>query len=106
MLTLLLISLIVAISAQDVPYKLTPDRIGDSNNYKLQCKKANGLPVENAVFLRNSVFNTTDNCFDKLNETGLGYLQVELTSECDGHYMCGIAEGNGYVLSGPTKLLG
>ncbi len=91
-----------------IPYKLTPDQISDTNVYKLQCKDSNGLLVPDAIFLRNGAINNMDDddCFNKINDTGNGYIQLLLTSECDGRYMCGINNNNGYILSGPTMVFG
>lgn len=88
------------------PYRLTPDKIGESNNFKLQCQDSNGLPVSDAAFFRNGVLNTTDDCFSKLISTGTDFIQLTLTSECDGQFMCGTSSGNGYMLSGPTEVRG
>ena len=100
------LAFLVVTTGQTTPYKLTPDQVDDTNVYKLQCKDSNGILVPNALFFRNGVLNSTDDCFSQLNKSGQGYIQILLTSECDGQYLCGIVFNNGYILSGPTEVLG
>ena len=76
---------------------------GDTDR-SLQCETLTGFPVEEAVFFRNGIQeSTTDDCVPASHN---GILSFNNTPECDGHYSCGRIENSALVLSGPKTVLG
>ena len=92
---------------QTLPYSLTKtDRELNSNTLTLQCMGRLGSVVHNAVFYRNGVLNTSDDCFDSSVSVATNKLRFTISPECDGHYMCGARNGSGVVLSNSITIHG
>ena len=92
---------------QTLPYSLTKtDRELKSNTLTLQCMGRLGSVVPNAVFYRNGVLNTSDDCFNSSVSVATNKLRFTISPECDGHYMCGARSGNGVVLSNSITIHG
>ena len=108
--TVVFLTLLVATTTQspELPYSLVFVEPEKGNTYQLRCTDKYGISVPNAVFFRDGAPNATDktDCFQSLNDTGLGYVELSLTSECDGRFMCGVKSEMGFILSGPTEIIG
>ena len=92
---------------QTLPYSLTKTgRDANSNTLTLQCTDNSGSVVSNAVFYRNGVLNTSDDCFNSSASVTTNKLRFTISPKCDGHYMCGARSGNGVVLSKPITIYG
>ena len=94
-------------NCQIPPYSLSlTSREYNDNTLTLQCMDEFGSPVPNAVFYRNGVLNTNDECFNSSVSVATNKLRFTISPECDGHYMCGARNGNGVVLSKPITVYG
>ena len=94
-------------NCQIIPYSLSlTSREYNDNTLTLQCMDEHGNPVSNAVFYRNGVLNTSDECFSSSVSVATNKLRFTISPKCDGHYMCGTRSGNGVVLSKPITIYG
>ena len=103
---LLLFLKVSSIECQVSVYSLTTTNRVPNNTLTLQCKDESGNPVPNAVFYRNGVLNTSDECFDSSVSIATNKLRFTISPECEGYYMCGARNGNGVVLSEPIPIYG
>ena len=103
---LLLFLKVSSIECQTSLYFLTTTNRMSNNTLTLQCKDESGNPVSNAVFYRNGVLNTSDECFNSSVSVATNKLRFTISPECEGHYMCGTRSGNGVVLSKPIPIFG
>ena len=102
---LLLLLKVSSIECQTPPYSLTITN-RDVNQLTLQCMDGSGNPVSNAVFYRNGVLNTSDECFNSSVSIDTNKLRFTISPECEGLFTCGGSYGNGVVLSKPIKIYG
>ena len=102
---LLLLLKVSSIECQTPPYSLTKTE-RDVNQLTLQCMGTLGSIVSNAVFYRNGVLNTSDECFNSSVSIATNKLRFTISPKCDGHYMCGARNGSGVVLSKPITIYG
>ena len=94
-----------SIECETPPYSLIFTN-RDVNQLTLQCNNQFGNAVPNAVFYRNGVLNTSDDCFNSSVSVATNKLQFTISPECDGYYMCGAGSGDGVVLSEPITIYG
>ena len=100
---LLLLLKVSSIECQTPPYSLTiTNKV--INQFTLQCTDEPGNPVSNAVFYRNGVLNTSDECFNSSVSVTTNKLNFTISPECEGLFTCGGSYGNGVVLSKPIKI--
>ena len=102
---LLLLLKVSSIECQTPPYSLTiTNKV--VNQFTLQCTDEPGNPVSNAVFYRNGVLNTSDECFNSSVSVATSKLNFTISPECEGLFTCGGSYGNGVVLSKPISIYG
>ena len=94
-----------SIECQTPPYSLITTNRG-VNQFTLQCMNGSGNPVSNAVFYRNGVLNTSDECFNSSVSIDTNKLRFTISPECEGYYICGARNGNDVVLSKPITIYG
>ena len=104
-LALLLLLKVSSIECQTPPYSLTQTN-RDINQLTLQCMDEFGNSISNAVFYRNGILNTSDECFNSSVSVATNKLNFTISPECEGLFTCGGSYGNGVVLSKPIKLYG
>ena len=102
---LLLLLKVSSIECQTPPYSLTITN-RDINQLTLQCTDDFGNPISNAVFFRNGILNTSDECFNSSVSVPTNKLRFTISPECEGLFTCGGSYGNGVVLSKPITIYG
>ena len=103
--SLLLLLKVSIIECQTPPYSLTKTN-RDVNQLTLQCSDVYGNPVSNAVFYRNGILNTSDECFNSSVSVATNKLRFTISPQCEGLFTCGGSYGNGVVLSKPITIYG
>ena len=103
--SLLLLLKVSIIECQTPPYSLTKTN-RDVNQLTLQCSDVYGNPVSNAVFYRNGILNTSDECFNSSVSVATNKLRFTISPQCEGLFTCGGSYGNGMVLSKPITIYG
>ena len=95
---LLLLLKVSSIECQIPPYSLTITN-RDINQLTLQCMDEFGNPVTNAMFYRNGILNTSDECFNSSVSVATNKLRFTISPKCEGLFTCGGNYGNGVVLA-------